>query len=324
VGRADRQGVAKIVGSLWARAIERRSERGDWRSALAWIDAAVRWRVLSPDHHLDARAFALQGLGEVEGAVACARAYLRQMRPEALLHRASTAVDIYNFAGHYLEALAVTETWSASRWAELARGGPPIFVMLRANLAEALYNLGRWDEALEYMADLDSMAARRPFTAAILAMQRSWILSHRGQGAEALGALGGTDVTAFAPPWRSEWHYARCAALLACGRIADSRVEAQAGLAVALRAASTRNGWFLLGHVAELDGALEPACELFQRGADHAYRRQGGASLLAWGDILVKRGRLDEARTAWALASERDPESEAAGRARERLHVAAR
>ena len=51
----------------------------------------------------------------------------------------------------------------------------------------------------------------------------------------------------------------------------------------------------------------------------HRYRYQGGEGLLLWGDALARLGRLDEARAAWALVGERDPESESAVTATARL-----
>jgi tetratricopeptide (TPR) repeat protein len=316
--------LRSMLGRAMSRVVDARCERGAWRSALGWMDLAVRHGLLAADERLDARTLALQGLGDVDGAVACARAYLAQTGEQALLHRANMAIDVLNFAGHYAEALAVTEDWSQATWAELSRGGPPIHVVLRVNQAESLYNLGRWSDALDHLVDLDAVARRNAFTATILAMQRAWIFAHHGQGDAALDAADSARPATFPPPWRSEPHYSRCAALLACGRIAEADFEARSGLEVARRASSERNGWFLLARVTAAGGALERACEQFQRGAEHAYRRQGGGALLAWGDILAELGRTTRARAAWALAVERDPQSESARVGRERLSLAAR
>lgn len=316
--------AALASAALWwrlrtvaARAIDECYEHAEWHRALAWIARASRWRLVPRAELLDARALALQALGDVDGAVACARAYLAHPAAGSPLHRANTAVDVLVFAGRYGEALAVTATWDDARWRELAAGHPPIFVILRANLAEALYNLGRWDEALALLADLD-VAARTPLTAAILALQRAWILAHRGDGAAALRLVDGIDRVALPVAWRAEAHYTRASALLALDRVADAAVEAEAGLAAARRASSQRNGWFLLARAAARAGDLAHACALFERGARHFYRRQGGDSLVLWGDVLAAQGRGAEARTAWSLAIERDPESAAAAIARDR------
>ena len=303
--------------SIAARAIDECYEQAAWHRALAWIARASRWRLLPTAELLDARAMALQALGDVDGAVACARAYLAHPTAGSPLHRANTAVDVLVFAGHYGEALAVTAAWDDHRWRDLAAGHPPIFVILRANLAEALYNLGRWDDALARLADLDP-AARTPLTAAILALQRAWILAHRGDGAAALRLVDAIDRAALPVAWRAEAHYTRASALLALDRAADAAVEAEAGLAAARRASSQRNGWFLLARIASRAGDLARACALFERGARHAYRRQGGDSLLLWGDILAAQHRVAEARTAWSLTIDRDPESAAAAVARDR------
>jgi len=316
--------AALAAAALWwrlrgiaARAIDECYEQAEWHRALAWIDRASRWRLVPRAELLDARALALQALGDVDGAVACARAYLAHPTAGSPLHRANTAVDVLVFAGRYGEALAVTGTWDDARWRDFAVGHPPIFVILRANLAEALYNLGRWDEALARLADLDA-AARTPLTAAILALQRAWILAHRGDGAAALRLVDGIDRVAFSAAWRAEAHYTRASALLALDRIAEAGVEAEAGLTAARRASSQRNGWFLLARVAARAGDLARACALFERGARHAYRRQGGDSLVLWGDVLSAQRRVADARTAWSLAIERDPESAAAAIARDR------
>jgi tetratricopeptide (TPR) repeat protein len=303
--------------SLAARAIDDCYERAEWHRALAWIERARRWRLVPRAELLDARALALQALGDVDGAVACARAYLAHPTAGSPLHRANTAVDVLVFAGRYGEALAVTAAWDDRRWRELAAGHPPIFVILRANLAEALYNLGRWDDALAQLADLDA-AARTPVTAAILALQRAWILAHRGDGAAALRLADGIDRAALPVAWRAEAHYTRASALLALDRVAEAGVEAEAGLTAARRASSQRNGCFLLARVAARAGDLARACALFERGARHAYRRQGGDSLVLWGDLLAAQRCAPEARTAWSLAIERDPESAAAAAARDR------
>ena len=59
---------------------------------------------------------------------------------------------------------------------------------------------------------------------------------------------------------------------------------------------------------------------LCRAAAAHPYRAQGGDGLLMWGDVLTRLGRADEAEQAYALAIERDGQSEsarlAAGRAR--------
>ena len=60
---------------------------------------------------------------------------------------------------------------------------------------------------------------------------------------------------------------------------------------------------------------------LFRAAAENPYRGQGGESLLAWGDVLSRLGRCEEARHAYALARDRDPQSESAALAQARSQI---
>jgi tetratricopeptide (TPR) repeat protein len=78
-----RHRIAALALALWW-ALRRRAEatidacceRGEWQRALAWIDRAIHWQLITRGELLDARALALQALGDVDGAVA--REYQQQ------------------------------------------------------------------------------------------------------------------------------------------------------------------------------------------------------------------------------------------------------
>ena len=91
------------------------------------------------------------------------------------------------------------------------------------------------------------------------------------------------------------------------------------GLSMAKRASSARNGLFLLARAQAAQGQWSEAESLCRRAAERADLGQGGDGLLLWGDVLHRLGRQDEAEQAWRFAVERDPESESAEQARQRL-----
>ena len=80
-----------------------------------------------------------------------------------------------------------------------------------------------------------------------------------------------------------------------------------------------RNGLFLRARFRAATGEVDAALDDFEKAANMPYQAQGGDGLLAWGDLLRTLGREAEARRAFALVEERDPESESARHARERL-----
>ena len=124
--------------------------------------------------------------------------------------------------------------------------------------------------------------------------------------------------------YRAEFHYAGAFVALAEGALPRAEEAVHAGLKVARRASTERNGLFLLAQLAERAGHVEEALRLYASGAAHRFKGQGGDALLAWGDLLAQ-GRDDaQARRAWALAVARDPESPAAVIARQRLGATAR
>ena len=90
----------------------------------------------------------------------------------------------------------------------------------------------------------------------------------------------------------------------------------------AVRVSSRRNALAISGRVAAAMHDWTEAERMFRAAALHPYRGQGGDALLLWGDVLSRLGRLDEARRAYALAVERDPQSESAQLAQARSATA--
>ena len=85
-----------------------------------------------------------------------------------------------------------------------------------------------------------------------------------------------------------------------------------------MRPSSRRNALAIRGRVAVALGHWTEGERLFRMASLHPYRWQGGDALLAWGDVLVRLGDTAQAQRAYALAVERDPQSESARVARQR------
>jgi tetratricopeptide (TPR) repeat protein len=292
---------------------------GDWDEALRLLPQVEKFYGKSSGSALYIRVNALHGQGDVDGAVAAARLLLPYSHPLDPWVWPNASVNAFTSAGLYVEAL------EAGRQAEEERSdnGPrlrsPTWALMQVNLAEARYNLGQWKEAWVLLEDLDELAARAPIAADGLAIQRAWILAHQGKGEEARVELGKRDFAGIPPTFAAETHYARGAAYLAAGQPAEALEQIQLGAKGALRTSSKRNGLFMLARVALAQGRLDEAERLCREASEHPYRGQGGEGLLLWGDILQRLNRKGEAVGAWRLAVERDPQSESARLAAERL-----
>jgi predicted negative regulator of RcsB-dependent stress response len=107
--------------------------------------------------------------------------------------------------------------------------------------------------------------------------------------------------------------------LLGAGRVGEADEAAAAGTDAAVRPSSRRNALFIEARVAVAQGDLDGADSLCRSAAVQRYRGQGGDGLLLWGDVLLQLRRADEARAAWSLAMERDPQSESSKLAAARL-----
>ncbi|MFY0524287.1 hypothetical protein ACN28I_14320 [Archangium gephyra] len=308
-----------LMGALFALAEECSFHWGAYRGTLR-ITHAIG--LLGPDERMrrslrQLRVHAHEALGQTARAVEGARRLADEARRVGDWSLANTAINTFINAGLYQEALEVERGWEPQA-AHSSEGvgdelGPDEQAALaQFNLCEALYNLGDWEAARERLRVVEEAAVGEPLLRQAILMQRAWILAHTGQAAEALAALEQLKREDIPRVYWSEVAFTRAAALLALGRYEEAGNEAREGLKHARRVASTRNGLFMLGHIALAAGRLEEAARHFEAGAAHPYKGQGGGALLAWGDCLEKLGCGERAREAWRLVLERDPQSAAA------------
>jgi tetratricopeptide (TPR) repeat protein len=223
------------------------------------------------------------------------------------LHVVNMLVCVDVAAGRYERALSRRGPWS------LAQDD----AILRINEAEALANLGRWEESLAHARR--ALVAEDALARTGAALHGAWVLGARERAEEARALFALAREADLPVDFRSEYHFAEAFLRLAEGDAAGARRAILRGDAIAIRASSRRNALFLLGRVAAREGHFEEAIARFEEGARHVFRGQGGDGLLAWGDTLASRGRAARAADAWRLVIERDPESYAASLARERL-----
>lgn len=227
-------------------------------------------------------------------------------------------VNLYVTSGLYRLALG-----SDPRPDEEAGASRAMLALIRINVAEADYNLGRWADAEERLVGLDRDAAALAITRAGLLQQRAWIAAHTGQPDRAAALCAQVAIQWLPRAYHAEFYFTRAAAWLALGRRDRAARELEIADRACLRISSRRNALFLRARVAFAGGSLEEAERWCRRGAEHAFRGQGGDGLLLFGDVLARLERPDEAAAAWRLAVERDPESESARTAAGRLAAVA-
>jgi tetratricopeptide (TPR) repeat protein len=255
----------------------------------------------------------LRELGRLEEAVALAKRRLRELGVPA--QNRNTAIDLLISAGAYEAALAAEPTSRMPRGAQEAMG----MALAQVNLAEAEYNLGRWDAAEARLRPLDLSCWLFPISRAGLLQQRAWIAAHRGHGARAAELCAQARVNWLPRMYQAEYHFTRAAASLAGGRCDEADRALADAERVAIRLSSRRNLLFLRARVAAVRGDWPRAEALCREAAGHAFRGQGGGGLLLWAEALERLGRPAEATEALRLVAERDPESESARDAAERL-----
>ena len=231
-------------------------------------------------------------------------------RPWAL----NQAVDALIAAGCYDEALALPASFVVHGPRDSASE-----LLVQINLAEAEYNLGRWSAAWDRLRDLDPLAAAFPIARAGLAQQRAWIAAHTGRPDEALHQWRRAELRDLPRHYHAEHYFTGAVALIGVGRHDAARGCAIAGADAAIRPSSKRNALFIRARVAAAANDWQLAESLCRAAAPHPYRAQGGDGLLFWGDLLVRLERLAEAGQAFALAIDRDRQSQSARFAAERL-----
>jgi tetratricopeptide (TPR) repeat protein len=228
------------------------------------------------------------------------------------LQRLNTAIDGRIARGDYLGALELPRALAA-RDADTMSA-----LLVEINLAEAEYNLGRWSDAWDRLRGLDPLAAAIPIARAGLSQQRAWIAAHTGRAGEALRHWHRAELGDLPRHYHAERFFTGAVAQIAAGELDAAQRCARTGERAAVRASSRRNALAICGRVAAAMGEWTEAERLFRAAAQHPHRGQGGDAMLLWGDVLVRLGRSAEARQAYALAVERDPQSESAQLARVR------
>ena len=226
------------------------------------------------------------------------------------LRALNAAVDGLIARGDYLGALALQR--------EPGAGDTESALLVQINLAEAEYNLGRWADAWQRLRGLDPLAAAFPLPRAGLSQQRAWIAAQTGKPREALHHWLRAEREDLPAEYHAEHFFTGAVAHLAAGMVDAADRLAGLGERAAVRPSSKRNALAIHGRVAAAAARWTDAERFFRAAAEHLYRRQGGDALLLWGDTLARLGRRDEAREAWALAVERDPQSESARLAQSR------
>lgn len=257
--------------------------------------------------------------GDADGAAALLDQCIESVAtdPRRASFMACSAVDIWNNAGQYRKALRAIRRFPVRR-AERARH-PGLYGTMQVNRAEALHNLGRDRLALRLLARTKPFADRSPLSRNGALTLEAWILAHMGQGERARGVLARLDARPLSPHYAAEVHFTRAAVELSCGQIEAALVEANLGLASAVRSSSERNGRFILGKIEIERGNFHLAVLHYEAGRAHTYRRQGGASLHELGQLYERLGKLGDAQQAYEDATVRDPESLAARECRARL-----
>jgi tetratricopeptide (TPR) repeat protein len=258
--------------------------------------------------------------GETDAAVEATHLMLQSHVWESHLWRAAgNATNLLVNAGLYRESVLLPRRWSA-RARRAARLRDPVqYAVAQVNRAEALHNLGRDDAALRLLARVEAPARGHALARDGRHCLRAWIHAHRGDVEHAAADLAEIGNSILERHYAPELHYTRAKLALARGRHAQARDQAERGLSRAVRAASQRNGLFLLAEIAAAAGEPERAVALFERGIGHRYRAQGGASLALYAELLGRHGRDQETARVEELMHARDPQSAAAARIRTRL-----
>jgi tetratricopeptide (TPR) repeat protein len=228
------------------------------------------------------------------------------------LESLNAAIDGRVARGDYRGALELPRSFVA-READTASE-----LLIQINLAEAEYNLGRWSAAWDRLRGLDPLAAAFPIARAGLSQQRAWIAAHARTPDEAVHHWSRAELRDLPRHYHAEHFFTGAVAQIVAGNLQAAQRCADSGARAALRVSSRRNALAICGRVAAALGRWSEAERLFRAAALHPYRGQGGDALLWWGDVLSRLGQIDEAQRAYALAVERDPQSESAQLARAR------
>lgn len=220
--------------------------------------------------------------------------------------------------GRYADALRAAQEHD-HRILEPACNPPLERWLHRINACEALVELGRAREAIELLK-------WEPPNERLLRAGRTvglaWSLTcvHRDQ--EALAVIDTANANDLGTDYQAEALLTRALILLNLGRVDDAGKALEECRRLTVRASTERNVLLLEARRQVMSGRIDEGLKTFAAARDHRWKCQGGSSLLALGDALRDAGRLEDARTCWSLAIERDAESHWAAQAKERLSPA--
>jgi tetratricopeptide (TPR) repeat protein len=301
-----------------ASAVNLAAAHAAWRLARALGRAAPY--VLGSTHGgsmaFSYEVFALREAGKIAEAAALAKE--RVAEKVVTSWSRNVAIDILISAGSYHAALSAEPPPRMPTGTMDALG----LALIQINLAEADYNLGRWDAAEARLRSLDLACWRFPIARAGLLQQRAWIAAYRGRATEALELCASMKPRWLPSIYRAEYYFTRAAALLAGGRIDEAAAAVGKGEGLAKRLSSKRNALFMRARVAAAREDWVSAERLCREAANHAFQGQGGTGLLLWAQALRQLGQHAQAEEALRLVTERDPESDSAVKAAESLAAA--
>ncbi len=252
------------------RAAAKAVRAGEWRRALFML-RILRLNPIPRRNSLVPLEFAaLSALGD-PASMERAWALLRNRAPS--WRDTNIAIDCLISVGRYREALELPAGMPEDMRPSPGERLPSHYVLAQINLSEALYNLGRWEEAERILDPILDAANDSWVTKSGVIMQRAWIAAHRGRAAEAWALMEQRPY--LGRRYQSEIHFARAAALRELKRLDEAEREARAGMLAAVRPSSVRNAHFVLGHIEVARGNLAAAERHFAAGAANRWKRQG-------------------------------------------------
>lgn len=258
-------------------------------------------------------AYAAADRGRTDAAVRTIELLLKRVRARTASvcswGTVNAAVDIYVNAGRYQQALSAENLWSSEAREAGRQHEPFSFALAQINRAEALHNLGRNDQALQTLAEVEPACQDQPLARNGTLLLRAWILAHHGRPGDARHTMGRVDADALRLRYRAEVHYTRSAVARASGDATEAERQARLGLAQARRAASQRNGLHLLAAALLDQGEVDAAARLLEAFARHPYRGQAAWGLVLQGRAYEQQGRPAQALAAYQEATHADPES---------------
>jgi tetratricopeptide (TPR) repeat protein len=188
--------------------------------------------------------------------------------------------------------------------------------LVRLNLAEALVELGRLEDALKL---LSSSVPMDPLVRTGGLTTHAWILTLQGHHDAALAALTPAIPEHLGAEYAAEPAMMHAWCLLNLGRLDQARTWLDKARTLVVRASSDRN---LLLHEARwlvIAGDLAGARMCWNAAREHRGSKQGGIGMRWLADTLAAHGQTEWAREVWARGAQQDPESWAASQALGRL-----